>query len=365
MDGTPLEAEIRRRIANAGPMPVWQYMALCLTDPRHGYYITRDPLGRSGDFITAPEISQMFGELIGLWAAAVWQSMGAPENVRLVELGPGRGSMMADALRAIRVIPDFRKAVVAHLVEISPALQERQQQTLRDIDVPTMWHKSFDDVPPGPLIVIGNEFFDALPVHQAVKQINGWYERVVEINSSGDLAFSVGADRIPGFDVMIPAAVRDAPMGTIFEWRADAPAFELARRVLKEGGAGLLIDYGHAASDAGETLQAIARHGRADPLDSPGEIDLTAHVDFQALERAFDGMGARVYGPVPQAQFLRRLGLDKRSETLKVASGSIEKAREIDAAVARLTAGGSGMGALFKAIAFGGPKLGALPGFEA
>ena len=172
-DTVPLDAEIRRLISIAGPMPVAQYMSLCLTHPAHGYYTTRDPFGRAGDFTTAPEISQMFGELIGLWAAAVWRQMGSPENVRLVELGPGRGTMMLDMLRAAQVVPAFRAAIVGNLVEISPALQRRQRQTLEGLDVPLLWHASIHEVPEGPMILLANEFFDALPVHQAVKQDDG------------------------------------------------------------------------------------------------------------------------------------------------------------------------------------------------
>ena len=361
----PIEADIRRRIARAGPMPVWQYVSLCLTHPEHGDYMTRDPLGRGGDFVTAPEISQMFGELIGLWAAAAWQAMGAPENVRLVELGPGRGTMMADALRAARVVPEFRKAVVAHLVEVSPTLQQRQQQTLAELDVPILWHRSFDEVPAGPLIILANEFLDAIPVYQAVKQLNGWYERVVEIDGAGHLAFSVADEPIRLFEQLLPPQVRDAPIGAIYEWRPDSLPLELARRVMRDGGAGLIVDYGHVGSAAGETLQAIGRHTYADLLSTPGEVDLTAHVDFEILAHTIESLGARVQGPVEQATFLRRLGIDKRAVALKATVASAEKAAAVDAATARLTAAGAtGMGTLFKVMAFGEPKLGVLPGFE-
>ena len=187
-DILPMEAEIRRRIAAAGPMPVAEYMALCLADSKHGYYTTRDPLGLRGDFITAPEVSQMFGEMIGLWMAAVWKQMGAPENLRIIELGPGRGTMMKDALRAAKVMPDFLKAVVIHLVEISPALEAQQQRTLEPLATPMFWHSALIDVPPGPALILANEFFDALPVHQAVKTEHGWHERQIEIDSTGNLA---------------------------------------------------------------------------------------------------------------------------------------------------------------------------------
>jgi NADH dehydrogenase [ubiquinone] 1 alpha subcomplex assembly factor 7 len=360
----PLETEIRRRIALAGPMPVRQFMTLCLSHPSHGYYMTRDPLGRDGDFVTAPEVSQMFGELIGLWAASVWQLMGEPENLRLVELGPGRGTMMLDMLRTARVVPAFRSALVAHLVEISPALQRRQVRTLHDIDVTVHWHQSFADVPPGAVIVVANEFFDALPVHQAVKQINGWYERVVEINADGDIVFGIAGEPIPLFEQLLPPQLHDAPIGSLYEWRSDPVPLEIARRLVGDSGAALVIDYGHLASAAGETLQAMSGHAYANPLHTPGEIDLTAHVDFQALAYAFESMGARVYGPIPQAEFLRRLGIEKRAGALK-AHATPEKADEVDAAVTRLTAEGrAGMGRLFKVIGFGDPKLGPLPGFD-
>jgi NADH dehydrogenase [ubiquinone] 1 alpha subcomplex assembly factor 7 len=359
---TPLEAEIRRRIEFAGPMPVRQFMSLCLTHPRHGYYMTRDPIGRAGDFITAPEVSQVFGELLGLWAAAVWQLMGSPENVRLVELGPGRGTMMLDAMRAANVVPAFREALVLHLVEASPVLRQRQEETLQGLGVPMLWHDSFDEVPPGPLIVLANEFFDALPVYQAVRQLNGWYERVVHIDQ-GELAFTIADEPMPLFDQLLPQSVRDAPLGSIFEWRSDNFAFELGRRLMREGGAALIVDYGHVTTAAGDTLQAVGRHGYASPLGTPGEVDLTAHVDFQALALAAESMGVRVHGPLDQAEFLRRMGIDRRATALKAAVG-LEKGAEIDLAVSRLTGEGrTGMGKLFKVIAFADPKIAILPGF--
>lgn len=359
---TPLEAEIRRRIALAGPMPVRQFMALCLGDPKHGYYMTRDPLGRAGDFITAPEVSQMFGELIGLWAAAAWHAMGQPEDVRLVELGPGRGTMMQDALRAAQAMPAFRKALVVHLVEVSPVLRKRQEDTFKAIDVPILWHNAFEEVPDGPVIVLANEFFDALPIHQAVKQINGWYERMVGLDHQDDLAFTIADEPIPLFDQLLPKQVRDAPLGSLFEWRPDNLPLAIGRRIMRQGGAALVIDYGHLTSAPGETLQAMGGHAFADPLGAPGEVDLTAHVDFQALTLAAESMGVRVHGPLEQAEFLRRMGIERRAAALKTAAPG--KAADIDVAAARLTGEGrTGMGKLFKAVAFTDPKIDALPGF--
>ena len=360
----PLETEIRRRIAVAGPMPVAEYMALCLADSEHGYYTTRDPLGARGDFITAPEVSQMFGEMIGLWMAATWKQMGSPENLRIIELGSGRGTMMKDALRAAKVMPDFLKAVVLHLVEISSALEAQQQRTLEPLSMPMFWHPALIDVPPGPAIILANEFFDALPVHQAVKTEHGWHERQIEIDSTGSLAFTIAPDPIPQFDRLLPPALRNAPDASIFEWRADNVAMELGKRLTRDGGAALVIDYGHAQSAIGDTFQAVGRHAYADPLSAPGSIDLTAHVDFQALAKAVEAMGASVYGPVTQSQLLRRLGIMTRATSLK-SKAAAGVAADIDAALKRLISeGAAGMGVLFKAAAFAHHALGVPPGFE-
>src|SRR5262245_16898255 len=230
-DTLALETEIRRRIGSTGPMPVAQYMALCLTDPTYGYYMKRDPLGARGDFITAPEISQMFGELIGLWAMAVWKLMGEPPSVRLVELGPGRGTMMVDALRAARAMPGFRQAVSVHLIEARPTMEERQRRALSSTDIPTEWHNSLEQVPPGPGIILANEFFDALPVQQAVMCVDGWHERVVKLDEAGKFQFSNARDPIPLFEQMLPQALREVQIGEIYEWRTDHIALELGRRV--------------------------------------------------------------------------------------------------------------------------------------
>jgi NADH dehydrogenase [ubiquinone] 1 alpha subcomplex assembly factor 7 len=360
---SPLENEIRRLIAVAGPMSIAEYMRLCLTHPQYGYYVTRDPLGADGDFITSPEISQMFGELIGLWMAAVWQQMGSPENMRVVELGPGRGTLMIDALRAAKVVGDFHAAVVVHLVEISPKLQQVQQQRLESLGVPMLWHTALADVPSGPTIIIANEFIDALPVHQAVKQTDGWHERVVEIAPGGDLAIGTTRDPLPHFEATLPRGLRQSPVGSLYEWRSDTIALEIGRRVRTDGAA-LIIDYGHAWYGLGETLQAVAGHSFTDPLRSPGEADLTAHVDFAALAQSAEIIGGRIDGPISQRDLLRGLGIDNRAAALK--AGAPEKAAEIDQALSRLTATGPrGMGELFKALAIADPKLGPLPGFEA
>ena len=362
---SPLEIEIRRRIAAAGPMPVGQYMALCLGDPEHGYYTTRDPFGVRGDFITAPEISQMFGELIGLWMATVWSQMGSPENIRIVELGPGRGTLMNDALRAVQMIPAFREALVVHLVDISPALRSAQEQTLEHWGVGLSWHTTLEEVPKGPAIIIANEFFDALPINQAVKARYGWHERQIEIGPDGQFAFTTAREPIAHFDMLLPVPVRQAPLGSIYEWRDGKPAMQLGKRLKDQGGAALVIDYGHTTSGVGETLQAVGKHAYADPLAEPGNVDLTAHVDFRALALGVQAMGANGFGPIDQAQFLTRLGIETRAAALKKKAASRAAAADVDAALARLTGQGrTGMGELFKVACFAHASVGVPPGFD-
>lgn len=355
---TPLARELRRILATEGPISVADYMALCLAHPVHGYYRTRDPLGAAGDFVTAPEVSQMFGELLGLWAAGVWQRMGAPHPVVLAELGPGRGTLMADALRAARIVPAFRAALAVHLVEISPALRRRQQETLAASGVAIAWHDDVATLPEGPLIVFANEFFDALPVHQAVKTADGWHERMVGLDESGRLVRALDPAPLPRFEALLPAHLRPAPVGAVFEWRSDAVVTELARRLVRFGGAALIVDYGHAPSAFGDTLQAVRGHAYADPLEAPGEADLTAHVDFAAIAAAAERAGAQALGPVTQGEFLRRLGIELRAARLK-ASATPAQREAIDAALLRLTGGGrENMGELFKVLVLGDPRLG-------
>jgi SAM-dependent MidA family methyltransferase len=359
---SPLQSEIKKLIKSSGPMPVWRYMELCLTHPRHGYYVSRDPLGREGDFTTAPEVSQMFGELLGLWTASVWKAIGSPSLLRLIELGPGRGTMMADALRALRVLPPLYQALSVHLVEINPVLREKQRATLSGVRN-IAWHDGIDDIPDGPAVILANEYFDVLPIHQVVKREAGWHERVVEIDAGGRLVFGAAADPVPRFEILLPPLVQAAPVGAVFEWRPDAEIMKIASRVRDQDGAALIIDYGHLRSDAGDTFQAIARHSFTDPLNNPGQADVTAHVDFQALARAADDLGARVHGPVPQGDFLRRLGIETRALTL-MAKASHEVSEDISGALKRLTGGGrGGMGSMFKVLAVSEPHLTTLAGF--
>ena len=352
-----LAAEIRQRIRQDGPLSVAAYMELCLSHPTHGYYRRARPIGGAGDFITAPEVSQMFGELAGLWCAAVWQAMNRPARVRLVELGPGRGTLMADALRAVRGVPAFRDALDLHLVETSEALRAEQAALLAEAR-PT-WHESVDTVPPGPLLVIANEFFDALPIRQFERIGDTWRERVVA------LAPDCQALRFAATGTACAESAglgRPAP-GAIVE-RAparDALAATLAARIAADGGAALIVDYGHVRPGTGDTLQAMKRHRRHGVLDDPGSADLTAHVDFSALAAAARREGTNVFGPLHQGLFLKALGIEERADALR-RNATAEQVQAIDAALRRLT-GAHGMGALFKALTIAHPALGTPPGF--
>jgi NADH dehydrogenase [ubiquinone] 1 alpha subcomplex assembly factor 7 len=334
----PLEDLIRAQIGMNGPMDVGTFMNLTLGHPQHGYYMTRDPFGQGGDFTTAPEISQIFGELIGAWVADMWAQMGRPEKFIWLECGPGRGTLMADALRATRKVPGFHAAAKIVLMEMSLKLRDRQVQTLADYDV--AWVDGLDDrmiaMSDTPVICIANEFLDALPVRQFVRQDGVWHERVVGV-VDGVLAFGLS----PPVD-----APSDATRDGMYEIAPARNAFvrQLAARINRTGGAALLIDYGYERSAPGDTLQAVKAHKFAPVLDEPGDADITAHVDFQAIAQA--AQGVTVHGPVGQGDFLRNLGIGIRAEMLK-ARGD---AAVIDEAVRRLTDDGQ-MGTLFKVMA--------------
>ncbi len=365
---TRLAEEIRTIIDTEGPMPFDRFMELCLAHPKYGYYITRDPFGADGDFVTAPEISQMFGELVGLWAAHIWSSMDCPEVVQLVELGPGRGTLMADALRACRVAPEFLAAIEVTMVETSPVLRQRQQEALADCGVPVSWALGLSEVPRGPLIVIANEFFDALPVRHFARVQEGWSEKL--IGNGPDGRFYAGVSSNPE-----PLIQADAPLGSVLEIGAIGHQYmsELARNIADFGGAALVIDYGHTQTSLGDTVQALWRHQPISPLEAPGECDVTAHVDFASLGRAAEASGALVSGPVTQASFLMQIGLLHRADALKRRADPAQSI-DIDRAVERLTgtepeagAGGKavpGMGALFKAMAITSTNVPKPPGFE-
>ncbi|MFG1287558.1 class I SAM-dependent methyltransferase [Xanthobacter versatilis] len=359
---SPLSKEIAALIAAEGPMPLSRYMALCLGHPRYGYYMTRDPLGARGDFTTAPEISQMFGELLGLWAVAQWQQMGSPGGFALVELGPGRGTLMADALRAARLVPDFGAAARIHLVETSPVLRAAQARTLVAHADRVSWHDRVEEVPDGPALVLANEFFDALPIDQYVFHAGHWHERRVGLDDGGRLV--LGLDPAPSRAAPAFAAHLPPPAeGAVLEHLESGPARALSERLKTQGGAALIIDYGHAGG-YGDTFQALEQHRFADPLAAPGNADLTAHVDFSALARIGRAAGLRAFGPLEQGAFLTRLGLAQRAERLKH-DATDELRAGVDAAARRLAGDGAGeMGRLFKVLVLAHPEIGLPPAFD-
>ncbi|HTH15497.1 MAG TPA: class I SAM-dependent methyltransferase [Magnetospirillum sp.] len=344
------------RIRAGGPITVADYMAEALGHPEYGYYTTREPFGVQGDFTTAPEISQMFGELIGLWAAVAWQGLGCPDRLVLAELGPGRGTLMADLLRAAGTVPPFLKALDVWLVETSPRLQARQRQTLAGRDV--NWCERFEDLPAdGPIIVIANELFDALPIRQFEKIAGAWRERMVGVDEADALVFVPGPESIPD----LPAEVLDAADGSIAELcpQGRALATAIGRRISMQPGLALLIDYGHALSGVGDTIQAVRRHRFHPVLDDPGAADLTAHVDFEAL--AVAAVPARAWGPLTQGDFLTRLGIQSRATMLAQNAGP-KVAADIAGQMRRLIEPQE-MGTLFKVLALAHPALAAPPGF--
>jgi SAM-dependent MidA family methyltransferase len=366
---TVLGQTIREIIEAEGPMPFERFMQLCLNHPDYGYYITRDPFGADGDFTTAPEISQMFGELLGLWCAETWARLGSPAPIRLVELGPGRGTLMADALRACRVAPDFLSAIEEIcLVETSPILRAKQREKLEGRGLQVNWYAAIDEIPPGPTIFIANEFFDALPVRHFIRVEEGWCEKLIGVDENGAFFAGLAADPEPYIRA-------EAPIGSILEIGAEAHKLtaDIARRIARQGGAALIIDYGHMETGFGETVQALRRHAAVDPLCDPGECDITAHVDFASLARAANASGARAHGPVTQGELLERIGIIQRAGALRANANAIQAAN-VERELKRLTstdmeigAGGRmvpGMGALFKTLAItpGGEK--APPGFE-
>jgi SAM-dependent MidA family methyltransferase len=341
-EAADLTDSLARLIDTSGPISVAQYMA----EANAHYYGTRDPLGAGGDFTTAPEISQMFGELAGLWLADLWQRAGEPADACYVELGPGRGTLAADGLRVMRMA-GLQPPV--HFVETSPVLREAQRERVSN----ARWHDDASTLPEDvPLLIVANEFFDALPVRQLVATERGWHELLVT-HEGGRFA------RIPG--PQIPAPLAKAEPGTIMEASPASLSVvrELAQRLSAQGGAALIVDYGHTHSGTGDTIQAVERHGFADPWERPGTRDLTAHVDFSALKRAAEG--ARPSGPTSQGEWLARMGIDVRAALL--AKSAPERTGEVEQARLRLTAPDQ-MGTLFKVIALIAPGWPFPAGFE-
>jgi NADH dehydrogenase [ubiquinone] 1 alpha subcomplex assembly factor 7 len=302
---------LRAQIRASGPMDLGAFMALALGHPQHGYYMTRDPFGARGDFTTAPEISQMFGELIGAWLADMWLKLGSPARLTLAELGPGRGTLMQDALRATRNAPGFHAALDLRLVEMSPVLRRMQEERLGAYR--PRWHTEIATLPDdAPLLIVANEFLDALPVRHLVGTAQGVMEKAVGLDSAGGLCFGL----VPCF-LAPPFPLAEGETAEIGPAR-DGAVREMAGLLGKAGGAALIIDYGYEQARPGETLQALRGHEYVDPLAEPGEADLTAHVDFGALRRV---SAVPVRGPVPQGLFLKRLGIEHRARVLGDAAG--------------------------------------------
>ncbi len=349
MPELPLRQKIARLIEATGPIRLAQYMHICMADPVHGYYASRTAIGAGGDFITSPQVSQMFGELVGIWCAATWQAIGSPASFVLAEPGPGLGTMMHDLLRAGASVPGFREAASVRLIETSPPMIAAQRSKLAEMPFEIGWTDRLEAVEDGPLILVANEFLDVLPVRQFVKAGGIWRERCVGMAGDGKLASMLGPALA---DVsLLPAGHETEPDGSVFEY---APAREawvetLARRLSETGGAALLIDYGHSQSGFGETFQAMKAHAPADPFAEPGLADMTSHVDFGAIANAASKAGVSVSPVMTQGDFLLAMGIAGRAGTLGAGRSAAEQER-IRAAAHRLVLAGE-MGGLFKVIA--------------
>lgn len=351
---------LRSLIAADGPISIAHYMAACLFDPRDGYYVANPGLG--ADFTTAPEISQMFGELVGLWAVQSWLELGSPDPCALIELGPGRGVLMADAWRAARsVAPEFARAVFPVLIEASPKLAREQGARLAPLGVKPRWAARLDDAWRGPMIVLANEFLDCLPIRQFVRTVQGWRERLVGLEGDEALGFVLDAEILRD-DALIPPVLFDAAPGAIAEIRPSLEALvdQLAERLRAHPGRALWIDYGSASPTGGDTLQAVQAGRKLSPLAEPGLSDLSAHVDFAALRRLARACGLSVAGPVPQGAWLEALGISTRLEGLT--SANPQRAADLAQERRRLT-DPEQMGTLFQAICISSPGLPAPAGF--
>jgi SAM-dependent MidA family methyltransferase len=349
-----LKDRLKAQIQAFGPMSLGQYMTACLHDPADGYYASRPSLGAEGDFLTAPLVSQMFGELIGLWCIAVWESLGRPARLCLVEIGPGDGTLMLDLLRALRLAPDLLAGLEIVLIEASSPLKAIQQDKLKSHTV--QWVSQIGQVKTdGPVIVIANEVLDCLPARQFVRTEAGWSERLVGLGPDEALTFGLTPRPVEG---LFPPA----PAGSVLELSPaqDALASDVASLIATQGGAGLLIDYGRSEPGFGDTLQALGGHKKFNPLDAPGEHDLTIHADFPSVLKAAQDSGVQT-GLVEQGQFLRALGIDQRAQALSLARP--DQAAKLARQMERLT-GEAQMGALFKVAGLWSNGLPTPPGFE-
>lgn len=359
---TALSQQLKSYISQNGPISTRAFMEACLYDPEHGYYRAGNPIGADGDFITAPEISQMFGEMIGIWCLLTWQSMRQPIPLQIVELGPGRGTLMADLLRALQKLHPNFETISVHMVERSVSLKARQMAALEGFDCPKHWHDNLAEVPTSPTLIIANEFLDCLPVRQFVKKAKAWHERVVSLDDEGAFCFAVGKEVPKG--MVVPARFDTAPPGAIFEFCPDFEAVmnDVQRLASKAPMAALFIDYGYEGPSLGETLQAVHKHNMVSPFVLPGQIDLTAHVDFTAIGALAVARGLRAYGPRDQGAFLSQLGIGTRAEAL-VQTATEQQADKLVSDVVRLVAPEQ-MGSLFKAMCLSSPGFTPPPPFD-
>lgn len=356
---TSLKQRIFEDIALNGPMPLSRYMNICLGDPKHGYYTNRDPFGVAGDFVTAPEISQMFGELIGIWLISAWENLGSPAKTRLVELGPGRGTLMSDCLRSLALKPQLINGLQIDMVEMSPVLVGEQQKRLSGAPCPVCWSSSLEESEL-PTLIIANEFYDALPVHVLVKTSSGIFERHVIGSGDDSLVFSDLPASLPNSALL---EYEHLPENTVFELSPERHQMtQTISSVLKQnGGAAILIDYGFEQPKTGATFQALKNHKPVDPLEEPGNADLTSLVDFTSLQKEFLAQGLYVHGPASQMDFLLNLSLLERAAQLG-ASANLQTQTVLQNAVTRLVSPDE-MGTLFKVIS-ATTFQGALPGFS-
>ena len=340
---------IKNKIQQNGPMNLGEYMELCLGHPEHGYYMTRDPFGADGDFTTAPEISQLFGEMVGAWLADLWIKMGSPHEVLLVECGPGRGTLMADIMRATKGVPGFHDVVKIYLMEMSPTLRDFQKQKLAIYD--PKWIDDLTQLPAwSSVLLVANEFLDALPVRQLMKANDNWRERGVSIEGNDTLVLT---DLEPDSAVLegVPKAIKQGAGEGIFETSLCLNQFIKSVDILlkKQKGAALFVDYGHMKSALGDTIQCVKSHQFAGLFDTPGSCDITAHVDFENVANIAMMDGIEVHGPVTQASFLKALGIEARAERLWAAANEVQK-ESITTGLKRLI-DTEQMGNLFKVLA--------------
>ncbi len=345
----PLKQRIHAMIEASGPLSLAQYMQMALSDPQHGYYKQRNAIGAKGDFITAPEISQMFGELLGLWVAIAWQAIGSPSSFLLVEAGPGRGTMMADALRAAASVPGFVGAAQIRLIENSPAMIALQRDKLSAHAERIRWIAGLDEVEEKPMVFIANEFLDALPFRQFIKAGGVWRERLVATGKNRDLGTVLGPSLAE--PEILPGGHEAEPDGAVFEHAPAREAFvlQVSERLAATAGAALMIDYGHAKSGFGDTFQAVSKHAFTDPFKEPGMADLTSHVDFAAIRQSAIQTGVHAAPIVEQGAFLLAMGIAQRAQSL-AAGKAPERQAQILRDVERLVLSGE-MGALFKVLA--------------